>query len=732
MGGEGGARYPLARFMISFSTGFLWGLVLFAIALNMLEESLHESPPDSWTDWGAGALLVLILAAIAYALAEGEVGLPRRGARAPVRHGWLTGGSAGVLGAGALQLANDWLHPRMTEVGDATPAVVALVLVCLWGLLLTFLHLTGATVPSRRTPRPAAAPEPEPEPAPEPKPGPEPEPEPESGQEEEPATASRAWPAAPPEAPATRPVAHPWGGPPPVRRTRRDTRLTLALAVVIGSALLLPALIRLIVAPEVASGAAPGVASGADAVPAWLVPAALGLGGLTLLALVVVRRSRISVRRAWVLVACWAVLGPLSWLVAGMLELTDPARRVWAVETGSTPTGGDHTAGAWLVEDQLIRLTSDRLTAYDVDSGAERWSWSPPADRRFCAAAEHPARGALLLALREADGDSCRTALAVDPDEGTPLWEGEFAGGPTFPADDGPPSEQRQPRVTGQLALAGEAAVLLEAEHGFRAVTAAGGEELWRLAAADGCAPVAVAGADEALFTVEFCTEADGPRQILLTGRDAATGEPLTEHVMPYGPDPTGLDVASVDPLLVAAAGRVYAFPEGAARAVPLAAQHDALTLRHGLAGGAFDAVPLRGAAIVDDTLVLRHGDPSDVYRVPSNRGGEIWHSRSRLAAYSLTDGRQLWRTGAFSGDVNGITALDGEVVVLNELSRGVRSSLRVFDAATGEERGETRIEPTLNGGGAMLLRQLPGESGWLLAGQGESVGDEPTLQLIR
>ncbi|MDT0267609.1 PQQ-binding-like beta-propeller repeat protein [Streptomyces sp. DSM 44915] len=709
-------RTPLWRLLLAGTNGLLLGLVPFSIALDMLVESVHEVPQDSWTDWGAGVLLVLILSLLTFGSAERNVGLPPRGARGPVQRGWLVGGALGVLAACAVWWGNDWLHPRLTGWDDGLLALVALALVTAWGLTLVGLARPEPRRPA--APRPAAVPLAKPaEPT---KPT-----APTKLAEATEATASTKCPTQPaPSGSTTRPVSpRPSSRPPRRPSPRRQFWGTAALAVLAPVAY-----------PLFARYSQDGAG-----VPAWLaLPVFLAAFPVALatVLMLLVRTSVVSARRKLALLGGWAVLGPTSWLLSGALAVGDPIRPVWAVETAPGPAdGAGVTAGAWALEGTLVRLTSGELTAHAVTDGATRWAWRPPDGRRFCAAAEHPAPGVLLLALRAPDAARCDTAVALDPADGQPLWSAGFAGGDSFrtdttaaapaPGDEAPP--------TGQLALAGPAAVLSEPAAGFRGLTTADGTELWTAEAADGCAPVGVAGEGDRLATVEFCVEdPEIGRHVVVSRRDPADGTELSRHPLPHGSLPGDLDVVSVEPLLVHSAATLYRVPETAERPVELAVETQGLTLRHQLAPGAFSAVPLRGTTVVDDLLVVRHWQDSDRYPVRT-RHGERWHTRARLAGYSLRDGTEVWRSADFDGEVVGLTRQDGRITVLNQRTAPTdRTELSSFDPRTGERVWRGRLHPTQERMEAQLLAALPPDDGWLLLHQGTPSAERPVLQRVR
>ncbi|KAB8167112.1 PQQ-binding-like beta-propeller repeat protein [Streptomyces sp. 3MP-14] len=730
--GHDGEKVPAWRVLLAGTNGLLWGLVPFAIVLNMVEESVHERPPDSWTDWGAGVLLVLILGSLTYSQAEWNVGLPPRGRRGAVARGWLVGGSAGVLGACALQLGNDWLHPRMSALDDGLLALGALGLLVVWGLLLAngarpgpwIPWLTGLAAETRRVERHGRRPTERPV-APKPGPTSEPEPEPE-----------------PKPAPAREPAP---------RRPRR------------------PLNARQLFWATAALGAVPAVvftpllryAVDSAEVPPWLALLTLLIMApvaIATLVLLVSKPERVSGRRKLVLVGSWLVLAPLTWLVAGTVEVGDPVRRVWAAEApagAADVAGRDITAGAWVLEDTVVRLTAWGLTAYDVADGAERWSWRPDGGRLLCAAAERPTERLLLLAVRAPEAERCGEVLALDPARGEPLWSGDFAGGPTFRADaeapdgwelaDERPGVPDEPPGTGQLTLAGPAAVLREASGGYRALDAADGTPLWAAEAAEGCHPVGAAGDDEALVTAEFCTDdagaAESGRRIVVSRRDPADGAVLSAHPLPHGYRPGDFGVLSVRPLVVRAGGTPHAVPEGPGPEWPavespaadggtvqIDAETDLPAFHPALRRGAFSAVPLREAVVVDGLLVTHS---TERYTVRS-RGSTSLHSRSTVRAHALADGAEVWRSDTFDGAVVGLSERDGRVTVLARESGRNATTLRSFRADDGAEVRSGRLHPSVGGDEPQLFAELGSGEGWLLLNQGELSADGPLLHLFR
>ncbi|MEU6868693.1 PQQ-binding-like beta-propeller repeat protein [Streptomyces sp. NPDC046876] len=388
----------------------------------------------------------------------------------------------------------------------------------------------------------------------------------------------------------------------------------------------------------------------------WLVLWALAAGAAAGL----LWRAAVKGRRPYRSAGGWAaaaVIG-LAALVPGWLGfswLRGPYMDLFGYQAPEGPAAG-RPLGSW--EDRsagsVIRVRTDGVSEYNGE-GRRGWRLGAPADgRAVCGMSpQTPDRtGILAYAAPAPGGGACGSRLvAVDLTTGEQRWTADVPN----------PAGAAVVSAGGSLAVTATADAVLARD-------LRGGTERWRSPLPERTeAAEVLAGPDRVLVLAR--SAASGSTLLAL---DARTGALAWQAPLPAGIDPPRLVAAA--PAAVVAAGRLLAFDDAG---------------RPRGAGGA-DA-PYIPAGDGRRWLVL--GDVL-VAPVPEREKREV------LAAYSLTDGRLLWRR-ALGDDWSVRTLGIGRTGRIAVVSRGPYTHLWHLDPATGRPSGESTV-----------LRDLPmGES---------------------
>ncbi|MEW2413350.1 PQQ-binding-like beta-propeller repeat protein [Streptomyces sp. NPDC046866] len=346
--------------------------------------------------------------------------------------------------------------------------------------------------------------------------------------------------------------------------------------------------------------------------------------------------------RAAAAVIGFAALVP-GWL--GFSWLRGPHMDLFGYQAPEGPAAG-RPLGSWEDRDTgaVIRVRTDGVTAYD-GAGRHGWGLGAPADgRAVCAMSpqtpEHT--GILAYAAPAPGGGACGSRLvAVDITTGEQRWTADV------------------PNPAGTAVSAGGSLAVTATADAVIARDLRGGTERWRapLPGRTDAAEV-LAGADRVLVLAR--SAASGSALLVL---DARTGALTWQAPLPAGTDPPRL--VSAAPAAVVAAGRLLAFDD---RGRPRGA-------------GAAEA-PYLPAGEGRRWLVL-----GDVLVAPAPEQ----EKREVLAAYSLTDGRLLWRRPL--GDDRSVRALGiGRTGRIAVVSRGAYAHLWHLDPATGRPAGESTV----------------------------------------
>ncbi len=92
---------------------------------------------------------------------------------------------------------------------------------------------------------------------------------------------------------------------------------------------------------------------------------------------------------------------------------------------------GATIVGSWASGNDLVVVTSNALTAYEVASGRQDWSWSVPAGQTICRIGQTASspRGAFIYGTR----DNCGNLQVLDLTTGKPIWSAPFNLAPSGP-----------------------------------------------------------------------------------------------------------------------------------------------------------------------------------------------------------------------------------------------------------------------------------------------------------
>jgi outer membrane protein assembly factor BamB len=321
--------------------------------------------------------------------------------------------------------------------------------------------------------------------------------------------------------------------------------------------------------------------------------------------------------------------------------------------------------GAWLQDGLVIRARVDQVIAYDLATGATRWTYPIPGQQVLCAMSRGTDDGTGLIAYAD-EGKECAHLVAVDLSTGRPRWErnipAERLGGHAVP---------------DTIAVAAGTAVVKVSSEQVLGLGLREGQARWALKEDGNCRyESVVASADQAVVRVD-CP--DKPPQI--RALDAATGRTRWQSPLQISGTSANVELLSAVPPVAriregGARGRtmVQAFdPTGRVTTVYTAnGDHDL-----SLSTDGFDAAPARRVFVADGKLI---GE----VRVPRGYG---------VAAYNLADGRKLWTTELENG-VESLQVDGSRLLVLGD--RAATPDLTAVALATGKSTylGAVRVSP--------------------------------------
>lgn len=332
----------------------------------------------------------------------------------------------------------------------------------------------------------------------------------------------------------------------------------------------------------------------------------------------------------------------------------------------------DRGNGAWLAGDTVVRSRYDRVSGFDVRSGAKRWEYVP--GRSDICSVSSTADGSVALLVHGLPAEGCTTVAALDLTDGRELWHTSRAAAVGDTGAD-------------VVANGGGLGAFLDGDaQAVRAVDQRSGAPRWTAAGPKGCVPRSVAASDKQVLAVVACGT-----ELKLAAFDAADGkERWTVPLDARRGVPTGTAVTflSADPVAV----RVGE-PEGSGSYSYLAFGAD------GRPQGRIDEVgghgDIKQAAVAEGRLLA-------IATYVGNQSAE-WE---RLVAFDLASGNELWRERVATGgiDVAGLHAGRDRVTIITSSAK-YGDSLYVYDAATGDEEDDRgmRGDPivgyeTLNG----------------------------------
>ncbi|MEU5025352.1 PQQ-binding-like beta-propeller repeat protein [Streptomyces milbemycinicus] len=344
-----------------------------------------------------------------------------------------------------------------------------------------------------------------------------------------------------------------------------------------------------------------------------------------------------------------------------------------AWETPRDRPSSVRAVGDWMPgPSTLIRARNDGLFAYDTSDGTRRWTVPAPERRSVCAMSRTTPSSIGLIGLGRYE-KPCDTVVAVDLSSGRTLWTKKIS------ADDS------VTRVTdARLVGAGDTAVVLEE----KAVVGLGlrdGAARWRSPLDRGCQALTVDATPERALVVEQCTNTDGKNtKLRLSALDPRSGARQWRSTLPTESPWETVFMLSADPIVVyvnedddRGTDAVISFDdEGRRRAViPRLGQEDDLNfevMQYGFSEP-FDARPVFRSAVAKGLFISAVG-PADK------------NDPQHVAAYSLKDGRRVWKT-SLGGTVAALTQdRTGELDLL------AGGHLWRLDPATGEKHGGTPL----------------------------------------
>jgi outer membrane protein assembly factor BamB len=218
-----------------------------------------------------------------------------------------------------------------------------------------------------------------------------------------------------------------------------------------------------------------------------------------------------------------ALLGVLS-VGGGLLvahELSDARLgRHLSLRWSASFEGNDppRAQGAWIDGRVLARVRSDRVSAYDGLTGAQRWTFIAPGHGVVCAMSREA--GAHIGLLAFAPGrTSCGRLSAIDLNDGHLLWSANVSIGQNLSAG------------AADVLTAGAGLAVALTPSGLRAYDLRTGAPRWTTPPPSGCTPIRVAVSDGQFVAVDHCHA----NSYLAAGLSAATGRrtwssPLPEH----------------------------------------------------------------------------------------------------------------------------------------------------------------------------------------------------------
>jgi outer membrane protein assembly factor BamB len=364
------------------------------------------------------------------------------------------------------------------------------------------------------------------------------------------------------------------------------------------------------------------------------------------------------------------------------------AEVAWRVDQGDAPEAIG-VEDFWVTDEQLVRRLPGRVTAYDLKSGEEAWTFSLEGELKdYCASSqEHSNNRVALLVSTGDDGRECGKLVVLDIATGKEVCTTELGNGKT----EQPPTAAALVAVFGERVLiGGDAGRVLDITSGAPASVPS---------ALSACDAVAFAVFGEQLLVESECASADktgsSTRLRAFDANLALAWEWATPKDEEEGGTMPVLGVISVEPLVVELgyAGR----PSQLMRVDPKSGQavrikdYDATTGDPEFMKACDDhsLVSCDTARVVDNKLIitttLDQINPGTPDAAPGQQSTEF---RNELVAFDLDSGEEAWRTGQEGGRLLSMVRADeksGLVAYRPENPNGAKGMLFTVDPGSGK-----------------------------------------------
>ncbi|MEZ0070306.1 hypothetical protein ABIA32_006358 [Streptacidiphilus sp. MAP12-20] len=357
--------------------------------------------------------------------------------------------------------------------------------------------------------------------------------------------------------------------------------------------------------------------------------------------------------------------------------------------SAGSSASNDGLIGSWLLADSVVRGDGVGVTAYAAADGHKLWSVAPPASGAVpCAMSpgvNSTGLGAVLFQAKAGSGQACDTLVAVDTATGKAKWNA------TLPSSSGGTSFGASAMVNDTRVIAvGDAAAV-----GYDL----NGKQAWSYAGPGKYCALAGNGDGTALLLQSTCADTTPKQQAI--SLDPSSGKLRWYRGLPQ--NASSYTVLSASPAVVsvhmndATQDTLMSFTEKGDKqaTIPVAQTGGSLDSTH----GSFDPDP--ELFFSGTTLVAAVEPPAQ--SAAAAAGPTV------IAAYSLVDGKELWRTTAQEKGVAVPVGIDGSAVIVATDERvGQPARLSHFDLTSGTETvGGTFPQGTgsLLGSGRVLFR---------------------------
>ncbi|GAB3444072.1 hypothetical protein GCM10027436_31930 [Actinophytocola sediminis] len=359
----------------------------------------------------------------------------------------------------------------------------------------------------------------------------------------------------------------------------------------------------------------------------------------------------------------------------------------WTVPQGESPKAIGVEA-YWITDKHLVRRLPGRVTAYDLKSGEEAWTFDLPGpDKDYCRSSQVPAdnKVALLTSTDVASSNECGTLTVLDLGTGEPVATAELTGGERDPV----PGNGDMPVIFGQkLLIGGDAPRVLDPDTGQPASVPG---------SYSACAAQSFGVFGELLIAQTECDTGDGDEVMRLRAFDANFGlvweweNPMNEKREKYLPV---LGVLSPDPLVVELGyvgepSQLLRVDLATGEAMPFG-DYDASTAEPKFlkACGDYSLQSCYTSKVVDNKLVISttpvQVNPDDPEAASGQQATEM---RNELVAFDLETGEEKWRTGLVAGRALALMVSEPDTLVAlqPETPNDAKAMVVKIDPGTGE-----------------------------------------------